>query len=256
MPENNDTWPELRPFTVRYVILSRSRPQSVSSHALFPQATLVVPDSQVESYRHYGMEIVAIPDARTGISAVRNWIIQRFDEDVKVMLDDDLTSLVYMAGHKHRKLNPAETAFVVEQTAACALGCGARIFCWNQRPDPKLVQRNDPFKVDKWTGGALGVIGSVPLWDENLKIKCDVDACLNSLLRNRIIWQDSRYSFVQLRDKNMGGNSQFRTVERVEAEKRYIEGKWKAHVSFGKYKGQERVAIHVKRKQSVQYGGE
>ena len=100
-------------------------------------------------------------------------------------------------------------------------------------------------------GGAVGVIGKEVKWDELLKCKCDIDATLTELMRNRLVWNEARFCFAQERDKNLGGNSLFRSEERIAAEKRYLKSKWKAHMRFEKYKSQDRVVVDVKRRQSV-----
>ena len=100
-------WPELRPLSLRPVILSRSRASTISSHRLFPGAALLVPESEAESYRHTGLSIETIPDAIAGISAVRNWVLRRFTEDCVVMLDDDISACVCMVSLRCRRLRPA-----------------------------------------------------------------------------------------------------------------------------------------------------
>jgi hypothetical protein len=79
------------------VILSRSRSRSITSHKLFPTATLLVPASEAEHYAHTGLEIVTIPDEIAGISAVRNWVLRYFKEDAIVMLDIYELSLKHQA---------------------------------------------------------------------------------------------------------------------------------------------------------------
>ncbi|MHC1763596.1 MAG: hypothetical protein AB9869_04715 [Verrucomicrobiia bacterium] len=74
---------------------------------------------------------------------------------------------------------------------------------------------------------------------------------MTELLRSRIIWDESRLCFLQGRDKNMGGNSLFRSPERIEAEKRYLEEKWKAHITIDTYQSQERVTVNVDRRQTI-----
>jgi hypothetical protein len=224
----------------------------VTTHKLVPQATLVVPANEVDLYRHYGLPIVAIPPERIGVSAVRNWIVRHFTEEVIVMYDDDVTGCRTLASLRNRLLTPEETAAVVENTAHCAAGAGARLFGWNQRPDPRMLQRNDPVSVVHWCGGVVGVIGKEVRWDELLRFKCDIDCCLSELLNNRIVWHDSRFCFLQARDKNLGGNSLFRSPERIEAEKRYLQRKWRAHIRIENYQSQDRVSIKVDRRQSVQ----
>ncbi len=236
---------------LRLVIMSRGRPRAISSHRLFPTATLVVPESELEAYGQIPLEKVAVPDALCGISAVRNWILGRFDEECVVMLDDDITACVCMIAPKVRRLSPAETLAMIANTAYCARGAGACLFGWHQRPDPRLLQRNDPFGVNHWTGGALGVIGREPKWDELLRCKCDIDASLGELMERRVVWTDARFCFVQERDKNLGGNSLFRSADRIAAEKRYLKSKWKAHIRFETYKSQERTAIDAPRRQPV-----
>ena len=74
---------------------SRSRAKCVTSHRLFPTATLVAPESQLADYHASGgaaalQEVVTIPDEIRGISKVRNWILRRFDETAIVIGDDDI----------------------------------------------------------------------------------------------------------------------------------------------------------------------
>jgi len=242
---------ELRPLSLRLVILSRSRSRSITSHRLFPTATLVVPETERGDYAHVPLETFTVPDDLKGISILRNWIIRRFPEDVVVMLDDDLSACMCMVALKVRKLSIAETEQMIRNTAQCAYGAGARVFGWHQRSDPRLLQRNDPFGVHHWVGGAVGVIGKAPRWDELLKCKCDIDATLTELLENRLVWNEARFCFVQERDKNLGGNSLFRSAERIAAEKRYLQKKWRAHIRFETYKSQDRVAIDAPRRQSL-----
>lgn len=248
-------WPELRPLTLRLVILSRSRSRSITSHRLFPSATLLVPAGEAADYAHTGLTVETIPDEVAGISAVRNWTLRRFPEDALVMLDDDISACVCMVSLRCRRLSPDETLAMIENAAVCARGAGARLFGWHQRSDPRLLQRNDPFGVNHWVGGAVGVVrdeaGGVPKWDELLKCKCDIDATLQELMDRRLVWNEARFSFVQERDKNLGGNSIFRSAERIAAEKRHLKRKWKAHIRFENYKSQDRVAIDAPRRQPV-----
>lgn len=171
----------------------------MTTHKLFPQATLVVPESENEAYARFGLETFTVPDEVCGVSALRNWIIKRFEDEVVVMLDDDLTACMCMVSLKVRRLSPEEIAAMVENSAYCAMGAGARLFGWHQRSDPRLLQRNDPFGVNHWVGGAVGVIGKATKWDELLKCKCDIDATLTELMENRLVWNEARFCFIQIR---------------------------------------------------------
>ena len=238
--------------TIRHVIMSRGRSDRVTTHKLVPHATLVVPENEVQAYRPLGLEIVPIPPDRIGVSPVRNWIVRRFGDDAVVMYDDDVTACRALAGLTNRYISPEEVAAMVENTAYCCAGAGARLFGWNQRPDPRVIARNDPFSVFNWVGGVVGVVGKEVRWDELLKFKCDIDCCLTELMNNRIIWHEKRFCFVQKRDKNLGGNSLFRSPERIAAEKRYLQKKWKAHITIDTYQSQDKVKMNVERRQRVE----
>ena len=122
------------------------------------------------------------------------------------MLDEYIAACVCMVSLRCRNLSTDETLAMLENSAHCARGAGARLFGWHQRSDPRLLQRNDPFGVHHWVGGAVGVVrdanGGVPVWDELLKCKCDIDATLEELMVNRLVWNEARFCFVQERDGN------------------------------------------------------
>lgn len=228
----------------------------MTSHKLFPTATLVVPESELPDYAHIPLvKKVTVPDSIMGISSLRNEVLRKFHEDAIIMLDDDISACVCMVSLRCRKLSPDEIIAMLTNAAYCARGAGARLFGWHQRSDPRLLQRNDPFGIHHWVGGAVGVVrdekGGVPKWDELLKCKCDIDASLQELLDNRIVWNEARFCFVQERDKNLGGNSLFRSAERIATEKRHLKRKWKAHIKFETYQSQDRVATDAPRRQSV-----
>ena len=86
----------------------------------------------------------------------------------------------------------------------------------------------------------------VPKWNELLKCKCDIDATLQELMDNRLVWNEARFCFVQERDKNLGGNSLYRSEERIATEKRHLKRKWKGHIRLETYKSQDRTAIDVR----------
>ena len=74
---------------------------------------------------------------------------------------------------------------------------------------------------------------------------------MQELLDNRLVWNDARFCFVQERDKNLGGNSLFRSEDRIAAEKRYLKKKWKSHIRIETYKSQDKVSMVAPRRQSV-----
>ncbi len=77
----------------------------------------MVPESELADYAHIPLDKVTIPDAVSGVSAVRNWILRHFTDDAIVMLDDDLTACVCMVSLRCRKLSIDETLAMLESPA-------------------------------------------------------------------------------------------------------------------------------------------
>jgi hypothetical protein len=70
-------------------------------------------------------------------------------------------------------------------------------------------------------------------------------------IRIALVWNEVRFCFVQERDNNLGGNSLYRSEERIATEKRHLKRKWKSHIRLETYKSQDRTAMDVPRRQSV-----
>jgi hypothetical protein len=55
-----------------------------------------------------------------------------------------------------------------------------------------------------------------------------------------------------MRVRHLGGNSRFRSPERIAAEKRNLQSKWQAHLRLDTYQSQDRVQVVVERRQRVE----
>ncbi|MBZ0273809.1 hypothetical protein K8I61_17350 [bacterium] len=232
--------------------MSRSRPETISTHRLIPDAYLVVPKSEIELYRPTGLPITAIPDEIRGASRVKNWILRHFDERIIVILDDDVTAVACMVGRRRRFLTVPEIAQVIERTAICADDLGVSLFGWNQsNGDVRKTRGFEPFGLTSWVSGILGVIGRDFYWDEELIFRSDADFNLRHLLEERVIWSDQRFSFVQKRETNRGGNALYRTAEKVEREMRVLKRRWGQYISFKRHKGVVGLTLSVPRRQSL-----
>ncbi|MBU1974624.1 MAG: hypothetical protein KKH52_04490 [Nanoarchaeota archaeon] len=232
----------------RIVILSRSRSKWISAHKIFPEATLVVPDNEVDFYKHLGLEIIPINPEIRGLGEIRNWIIKKFPEEVIVMVDDDVTALWYMhVAYGVNIKDPDYIQQVIENLIVMSLDLGVKCFGFNQAFDVRKYRPFEPFRLKGWVGGVIGVIGKDQLFTTVNKCKVDIDFCLEQLKTNRIILVDNRYSFIQKRDRNLGGLSLIRTQNQIEAEKRFLKQKWQNHVQFKKTKTTERIMVNVER---------
>lgn len=122
-----------------------------------------------------------------------------------------------------------------------------RVFGFTQAARPLTYANCDPFSLATWVGGIIGIIGRELRFDTSLVLRADIDYCLQSLLRDRIVMVDARYQFVHARFAGKGGNAANRSSERQEREMAYLKKKWGPYLSIVQAKGTTRLVLRVKR---------
>lgn len=234
---------------LKIVIISRGRWEEATSPALFPFADLVVPDSEYQKYKNkYKNKIVKIPNKYKGLGMVRNWVLDNYNEKIIIMVDDDIIAVYGLMNKNAVVYRDTETIReILESNAIMALDAGCKVFGFNQMWDVRKYSATQPFSFNTWLGGVIGIIGREHRFI-NLSFKVDADMCLKSLLADRILWCNNMYSFAQGRDKNRGGNSLFKTEERVQQEKAVLTEIWGSHIQFKKNKAGESLSLRVPRR--------
>ena len=96
--------------------------------------------------------------------------------------------------------------------------------------------------------GVIGIIGREQRFDTNLLLRADIDYCLQSLLRDRIVLVDGRYSFIHTRFAGGGGNAGNRASDRHEQETARLTRKWGPYLDHVKAKGTTGLVLKVKRR--------
>jgi hypothetical protein len=166
------------------------------------------------------------------------------------MVDDDVYACYALVStYKRRITNPRDVRQVIETTALCARAAGARIFGFNQAWDVRKFLPQKPVSLTGWVGGAIGIVGRERLYDPQLLLRADIDACLTSLLRHRIIYQDLRFSFPHHRFAGTGGNAVCRSEAQHAREITYLQRKWGAHLHIRRTKTTVRLVVDVPRTQ-------
>ena len=243
-------------FSVKKVILSRGRADTICTHLLVPNCDLLCVESEYEAYKvRCGSKvgkIKTIPDEIVGIAKIRNWILDHWRNKVLFMMDDDVDSLIRMGeGTGIVTKDPEIIEQVIDNTARCAMDAGCHVFGFNLTPDIRKFRENVPFRFATWVDTTWGVIGRDLRFDENQFVKEDFDYCLASLKRHRIIWTDARYYFSHKSRSNKGGLTMYRTDEREKADFDYLKLKWGRHVAVRDAKGTVKLFTNVRRKQAI-----
>jgi hypothetical protein len=237
---------------MKMVIPSKGRGNSVASKTLklFPDAWLCVGESEAQEYEDATKHknILTHPDSVTGIGPLRNWIINNVKDNTVVMLDDDIDCIYEQSRYKRNNiLNPAHCMAILERTAIASNDAGCKLFGFAQMPDPRNYYPYKPIVFHMWIGGVIGVHGKTLQWDQNLILRADIDACLQSLLKDRILWVDNRYSFCHKRFEGKGGNNTNRTAQRHKKEIAELKTRWGGYIQEKKAQGVIRLQVKVKR---------
>jgi glycosyltransferase involved in cell wall biosynthesis len=236
-------------YDIRILILSRGRCGRVTTNNLLPDyIEMLVPESERDAYAtEYQNPILTIPDEEEGLGRVRNWVLDNFVEKTVIMIDDDIERVYYNAGERAERVDDKEKVLqIIINTAVMANDLGVRCFGFKQ-VDLRKFKGCEPFILLGWVGGVTGVIGRDYRFRDD-KYKVDIDFCLQTLLKERVIWMDARYYFFQHRDNNTGGNSTWRTKKGFDESLESLKAKWKGCLKVTYNVSQVRIQITFKRK--------
>ncbi len=235
------------------LILSRGRAGQVTTVDLLPEwVEMLVPDDEAEIYGSlYPNPILTIPKEVMGLGFVRNWVLDHFDDETIIMIDDDIKILYCITmEHARRIKNKGEVVQILINSAVMAKDMGVHVFGYTQT-DIRKFNGTMPFSLCGWVGCVIGVIGRKYRFRDDY-FKVDIDFCLQNLLVDRILFIDNRYYFYQNRDNNVGGNSIFRTKEGFDKSVRSLKEKWGDNIKLGTHKSQIRISLDVKRRQQIE----
>lgn len=235
---------------MQIVIPSKGRAGVIGDKALrlFPDATLCVGDDEADAYGRLSSNLLVHPANVVGIGPLRQWVLDHVADPCVVMVDDDVTHVYSQVGFHKKRIEDTDTArAIVERLAIMAQDAGVRIFGFQQAARPLTYANFRPFSLNTWVGGLVGIVGRELRYDTSLLLRADIDFCLQSLMRDRIVLVDGRYSFIHVRFAGSGGNARQRSSERHEQEIRYLRRKWGPYLDVVQAKGTTRLVVKIVR---------
>ena len=235
---------------MKIVIPSKGRAAVLPQKALrlFPDALVCVGDDEVDAYGKVTSNLLIHPASVVGIGPLRQWVLDNVADPCVVMVDDDVTHVYSQVGFHKKRIEDADTArAIVERTAILAQDAGVRVFGFQQAARPLSYANFRPFSLDTWVGGLVGIIGRELRYDPSLLLRADIDFCLQSLVRDRFVMVDGRYSFIHTRFAGSGGNATNRSAARHAQEIAYLKRKWGKYLDVVQAKGTTRIVLRVVR---------
>ena len=226
------------PFKV--VVPSHHRPEAILKNPLYPYSHIVVNDAeQVDQYREAAAKANVVPGnfhvcgELPSIAAVRNFMLQEVwdsaNEPFFVQMDDDFLAMLPMMHWRTSFVSdPRDVLVIFWETYIAASDAGAHVFGYAHKPDPKTRNPSNPVGLRGWIRALTGISDPSLRYDDQLYLMEDLDICLQSQAKDRIIWQDLRWAPVLGANWAKGGIAHTRTeARRLECYNR-INRKWGA----------------------------
>jgi hypothetical protein len=241
---------------MRVVIPSKDRVEDCrTALTLFPNALVVVREDQVQQYRALGVELLAHPMNVGGIGPLKNWILDNVPDETLFLVDDDVYNVRSPIGHPTKSHSIRDPQMIMEflgNAELIARGLGTPVFGFDQTGgDVRKFRPQDPLGFSGWVGAAMGIIGRGLRFDDNLRIRADIDFCLQCQRKYRTIVCDRRFSFIHRpRFTYRGGNAATRSQERNDKELAYLRAKWGECLSVKPAATTVRLVVNVDRRQA------
>lgn len=164
-------------------IPSKSRPWKSASKELLKDGILFVPEQEVELYtRIYGRDVVGVPREVKGITPTRNWILDQYEGEDIVFVDDDLKRTGYIVTKsdgkkKFVKLTESELLTEFAKSFELCKGLGYKIFGLKTEASPMSQYDEKPFLFKTYvTASCMGIVNDTDLrFDESFKVKEDYE---------------------------------------------------------------------------------
>jgi len=220
---------------MKVVIMSKNRPDAAKkTQGLYVNSDMCVAESEYDAYLKVGCENVTThPDSVTGVGPVRQWILDNYSDDVLFISDDDIKDLWCNMGISgYHITDPHEIMNIIANTANCAYDLGLHVFGFNPMADNRKYVPTKPFTLCSWLGGAIGFVGRRDYRYSDNKLRADIDYCIESILHDRIIFVDSRYSLIANLFSMKGGNSEFRSKITDKDEIKCLLRKWGKYLNI------------------------
>jgi len=199
---------------------------------------VVVFESEVESYEKAVPEAIihGIPDSILGKQRKLNWILENlFTEDYTAMftMDDDVRKFMWVFGPKFVTISPQDFMNVLLEDTELCMEFQAKVFSLDYSKGPKFTNRMKPISINtSILGGAMCILDHRLRFDTNIMLAEDVDVVYMEQFKRGIVWRDQRIAMDPLIPINAGdgGQTQYRSTERIRHTRQYLRNKYGAWV--------------------------
>lgn len=243
------------------VVPSRKRSRNMPTILkLLPTAQIFVDEREADEYRPVvPAKQLRLHPPTANLCQVRNLIPDYFPAPAVVQIDDDLQAVrLCRNSASKRTTDPEQILQIIENGVRIAADLDLGVFCWSRNLNNAQLDPN--FKTIHFTMpiSSSFVLRGAALrrrFDERFVGKADFDFSLTTLLQDRVILCDTRFSFDHGRIfSGRGGNVSSISSEQMNATSRRLAAKWGDSLSLkgrsfkGRLATSDKMSIRVKRR--------
>lgn len=200
---------------IHIAIKSFRRASSVTTLAIFPEASIWVPDSQYAAYKKNYSNVIAIPDKEDGnLCRKSNAILRRSPSEYTLILDDDITSIHRFDNGRDYTLSSSQCMQLVIDGFDLALQMQVRLWGINQNSDEMAYAAFRPFNLlSPILGPFNGHLRPELQYDETVEGKDDYDFWLQNIRAYHRTLRLNMFHYIHDHGKKPGGFVSMRTKE-------------------------------------------
>ncbi len=182
----------------RIVVPSRKRQANMQRLlSLLPTATILVDKEERDAYlEHVPEDQLDTHDSLSSLTKIRNHINSHYEEDVVVQCDDDLRKVTsVMSGTA--TTDPDVILDIIENAVQVASDYPFGLIGWNAVANPMQFQHYKPIRLVGPVRGCFCIANEARKrkFDTNLVDREDFDFVMQALLKDRIVYIESRFYF-------------------------------------------------------------
>lgn len=216
---------------------SYKRAGMVKTRKLFPDAVLVVNENERDEYlEKEGGEILAHPDnIRGNMSKVRNFILDKAEDEEIIMMDDDILDFHYVEFSREKNsyqnyiLEISSLLELIENGFEMARELKTPLWGINVQTDPRFYREYSPVSLKSvilGTFSAHRLIDRSLRYDVRLGLKEDYDFFLQVMYKHRKVLRFNKYSYRCRHIDLEGGCSSYRMLDEEKKQAELLQDKW------------------------------
>lgn len=209
-------------------IPSKGRAGKVTSHKLFLDSIIVCPKSEKKQYLEYHDKVVGVPNDVRGITPTRNWILDNFDDDWMIQVDDDARSFhKYENGDLIKFVDSKRVDRFFDNMFVMSEGMGFKVWGLAMASDYKFYRTFAPFSTQGIVAAnIIGILKNPLRFDERLRVKEDYDYSMQHIYKYGGVLRTHKYGIDVIHLTNEGGCVGYRTKEVEMDAYKTLLGKW------------------------------